>query len=31
MLMVQTGGGHKNILDFLEHKGFFYGSPYTEA
>jgi len=21
----------KNILDFLEHKGFFYGSPYTEA
>lgn len=30
-LMVQTGGGHKNILDFLDHKGFFYGSPYTEA
>ena len=28
--MVQTGGGYKPLLEFLEHKGFFYGSKYNE-
>ena len=26
--MVQRGGGYLDILEFLENKGFFYGSKY---
>lgn len=29
-LMVQTGGGYLDILEFLEHKGYFYGSKYFD-
>jgi len=30
MLMVKTGGGHQQLLEFLEHKGYFHGSAYAE-
>ena len=29
VLMVQTGGGYKDILEFLEHKGFFASSQHV--
>lgn len=27
-LMVKTGGGHQQLLEFLEQRGYFYGSTY---
>lgn len=29
-LMVQTGGGYKQLLEYLEQRGYFYGSHYAE-
>jgi len=30
-LMVQTGGGYKSLIEFLEHKGYFYGTQYDTS
>jgi len=29
-LMVQRGGGYQQLLEFMEHKGYFYGSSYED-
>jgi hypothetical protein len=26
--MVLTGGGYKSLIEFMEHKGYFYGTEY---